>query len=150
MPTIATSTTATSTTTASATSQTTTQSTARSTQISSLVAQLVSLIQILKSLGGHVDPSLEAAVNALASVQNASSATTPAFTRDLQLGMTGDDVRVLQQYLIAAGYSLPAGASGYFGGQTRAALIAFQKAKGVIPAGGYFGPKTRALIVQNG
>ena len=152
VPTIATSTTATSTTTASATSQTTTQSAARSTQISSLVAQLVSLIQILKSLGGHVDPSLEAAVNSLASAQSASSATTPAFTRDLQLGMNGADVRALQQYLIdqnsgAAAQALAQnGVSGHFGALTQAALIEFQQARGITPATGYFGPKTRAVM----
>jgi hypothetical protein len=76
-------------------------------------------------------------------------ASTFNFTRDLHIGMRGDDVTALQQFLIANGYQIPAGATGYFGVQTRSALAAYQAANNISPAVGYFGPITRA-IVNNG
>ncbi|HYF29303.1 MAG TPA: peptidoglycan-binding protein [Candidatus Paceibacterota bacterium] len=69
-----------------------------------------------------------------------------SFTRDLTIGSTGADVTRLQQFLIARGHSIPAGATGYFGAQTRAAVAAFQAANGIAPAAGYFGPLTRAKV----
>jgi hypothetical protein len=68
------------------------------------------------------------------------------FTRDLQTGVSGKDVVQVQEFLIAQGFAIPAGATGYFGSQTRTALVAFQKAHGITPAAGYFGPKTKAFI----
>jgi hypothetical protein len=73
-------------------------------------------------------------------------ASTYNFTRDLHLGMSGDDVTALQQFLIDNGYAIPAGATGYFGLQTQAALAKFQSDHGIAPAVGYFGPVTRALV----
>ena len=67
-------------------------------------------------------------------------------TRDLDLGASGSDVTALQTFLIEKGYSIPAGATGYFGAQTQSALVAFQKANGITPAVGYYGPRTRAQI----
>lgn len=66
--------------------------------------------------------------------------------RDMEFGLVGDDVRALQTLLIAQGYSIPAGATGYFGAQTRAALAAYQGASGIAPTAGYFGPLTRAQM----
>lgn len=79
---------------------------------------------------------------------NAAAVKTPslAFTRDLYIGVSGEDVTQLQELLIAHGYQIPAGATGYFGIQTRAALAEFQKSKGISPAVGYFGPITRSFI----
>jgi hypothetical protein len=73
-------------------------------------------------------------------------ASTYNFTRDLHLGSTGDDVVALQQFLISSGYPISAGATGYFGLQTQAALAKFQSDHGITPALGYFGPITRALV----
>ncbi|HVX91411.1 MAG TPA: peptidoglycan-binding protein [Candidatus Paceibacterota bacterium] len=67
-------------------------------------------------------------------------------TRDITLGAQGADVTALQQFLIAHGFTIPAGATGYFGAQTRAALAAYQKARGIAPAAGYYGPLTRASM----
>jgi peptidoglycan hydrolase-like protein with peptidoglycan-binding domain len=73
-------------------------------------------------------------------------------SRDLTVGSRGSDVTWLQDYLIAqnagsAAVSLKAaGATGYFGSLTRAALAEYQAAKGITPAAGYFGPKTRAHL----
>ncbi|MES2225673.1 MAG: fibronectin type III domain-containing protein [Patescibacteria group bacterium] len=75
-----------------------------------------------------------------------TTAPTVSFIRDLTLGATGDDVRALQEFLLAHGFSIPAGATGYFGLQTKAALAAFQAASGIVPSVGYFGPLTRAFI----
>ena len=82
------------------------------------------------------------------------------FTQDLSLGAKGDDVYNLQLFLIsqpvepaACGESCQtaqalekAGATGFFGPLTQAALAEYQKAKGITPAIGYFGVKTRAKV----
>ena len=76
-----------------------------------------------------------------------------AFARNLEIGATGNDVKGLQVFLNTHGYQVVASGSGspgnettLFGGLTRAALVKFQKAKGITPAAGYFGPKTRAVV----
>lgn len=73
-------------------------------------------------------------------------------TRDLELGMSGDDVKELQLKLIAknAGPKARAlagvGATGYFGPYTKAAVIEFQTDQAIYPPYGYFGPRTRAVL----
>ena len=74
------------------------------------------------------------------------------FTRNLEKGMTGEDVRELQKYLNSQGFLIdttgvgsPGQESTYFGSLTQKALIKFQKYND-LPATGYFGPLTRALI----
>ena len=75
--------------------------------------------------------------------------------RDLELNMTGEDVKLLQQFLNQRGYTVnrnkgQPGSAGYetnyFGNLTRLALIKFQQANNITPSIGYFGPKTRAFI----
>ncbi|MES2931560.1 MAG: peptidoglycan DD-metalloendopeptidase family protein [Patescibacteria group bacterium] len=79
-------------------------------------------------------------------------AVATGFLRDLTLGSQGDDVIALQAFLIAedkgakADALSAAGATGYFGPMTQAALIEYQTAVGISPASGYFGPLTRARI----
>jgi hypothetical protein len=68
--------------------------------------------------------------------------------RDLQLGMTGDDVQKLQTILININYSIPAGATGFFGTQTQSALANFQRDNNVLPAQGYFGALTRSKMKE--
>ncbi len=123
---------------------------AQSPAVNALVLQLKALIAQLKALGGNVSPALEATVNALAGGSTPSSTT---FTRNLEVGSTGADVKALQVWLNANGYPIAASGAGSsgnettrFGSATRAALIKFQKAKGITPAAGYFGPKTRAAL----
>jgi hypothetical protein len=79
--------------------------------------------------------------------------TTPlVWDRDLMFGMIGDDVRRLQEALIAAASSYAAttlalhGTTTYFGLLTQAALIEYQRKEGITPAVGYFGPITRARL----
>lgn len=80
---------------------------------------------------------------------DAQTTATYTFTRDLTIGSTGADVTALQTWLLARGYSIPAGATGYFGTQTRAAVSAYQAANGIYPTAGYFGPITRAHVNQS-
>ncbi len=93
---------------------------------------------------------LQAQINALlaqiAAMQGGSMSASATFTMDLTLGSSGAEVTALQQWLISKGYSIPAGATGYFGAQTQSALAAWQAANGVTPAAGYFGPITRAKV----
>ena len=75
-----------------------------------------------------------------------------SFVRDLTVGMSGNDVLALQQFLNNHGFVIVATGPGspgyeviYFGLKTKAALIKFQAANG-LPATGYFGPMTRAKV----
>src|SRR3989344_5771370 len=80
----------------------------------------------------------------------AGSAGAATFSTNLTVGSRGDDVSALQTWLIGQVYSIPAGATGYFGSQTKAAVAAYQTAKGISPAVGYFGPITRAAVNAGG
>jgi hypothetical protein len=79
-----------------------------------------------------------------------AGAQTTTFTRDLTIGASGADVTALQNWLVSKGFSIPAGATGYFGTQTQAAVAAYQAANGITPAAGYFGPITRAKVNAGG
>lgn len=79
-------------------------------------------------------------------ISKASTFSLVQDVRNLELGMEGDDVAVLQKFLIQQGYQIPAGATGYFGLQTQYALDAYQTANSISPRGGYFGPITRAFM----
>lgn len=113
-------------------------------------AQVQSILSLLSSFGA--DASTIANVQASLTGSTPSSTTTTSttssctFTKDLTMKSSGAEVTGLQQALIAGGYSIPAGATGYFGAQTRAAVIAWQTAKGVTPSVGYFGSKSRAAF----
>jgi peptidoglycan hydrolase-like protein with peptidoglycan-binding domain len=67
------------------------------------------------------------------------------FTAYLSVGMSGAEVTALQQFLMSAGYSIPDGATGYFGSETKAAVMAYQKENG-LPSTGYVGPLTVAML----
>ena len=76
--------------------------------------------------------------------------------RNLTLGMKGDDVKTLQEILIAEGvWEKPdVGATGYFGSITRKAVIRYQEKYaseileplGLIKSTGFVGPSTRAHL----
>lgn len=83
-------------------------------------------------------------------VATAGSGMVSALGRDLSVGLTGPDVEQLQRFLIAQGFGISAGPTGYFGAQTRRAVIAFQKKHIITPAIGYFGPKTRGVAQSLG
>jgi hypothetical protein len=82
-----------------------------------------------------------------------SNITPASFSRSLTQGAKGNDVKSLQQYLNAKGFSVASSGVGskgketnLFGPATKAALIKFQKAMRITPAVGFFGPVTRAAI----
>jgi peptidoglycan hydrolase-like protein with peptidoglycan-binding domain len=99
-----------------------------------LQAQIDSLMATIASLQSQLGVS----------GSTSTSASAYVFTRALTVGDSGADVTALQNYLIGAGFSIPAGATGYFGAQTQAAVAAWQTANGVMPAAGYFGPVSQA------
>jgi surface protein len=117
------------------------QSEPTSTTLEALVSEHRTFLLGLQASG----ITLPANVTALLA-QTTTNTTSFTFTRDLELDMTGPDVTALQQLLIAQGYAIPAGATGYFGAQTQTALIQFQIAKGIVPAVGYFGAVTRVKV----
>jgi hypothetical protein len=92
-------------------------------------------------------------------VDDVSKVTVPLYnwTRDLNLGMSGSDVKALQQWLNANGYPVaPAGHPGsagnetdYYGIATTHAVAQFQTDHGIKPTKGYFGPITRDYIKKN-
>ena len=91
------------------------------------------------------------AVLALATVAGAQGY---AFNTNLTVGSRGTDVSTLQTWLIANGYSIPsvqsgAAAKGYFGSQTKTAVMQFQAAKG-LPSTGFVGPLTRGVLNAGG
>ncbi len=76
-----------------------------------------------------------------------------SFTRDLQVGSIGDDVKALQSFLNTHGFAVasvgtgsPGNETTTFGNATKAALAKFQTANGISPAAGFFGSKTRAIV----
>ncbi len=91
-----------------------------------------------------VATGLALAASMLSLAPIAHAATTCTFSADLTIGSTGMSVTCLQTELIAGGFSIPAGATGYFGTQTRAAVASWQSSKNIAPAVGYFGPISRA------
>jgi peptidoglycan hydrolase-like protein with peptidoglycan-binding domain len=67
-------------------------------------------------------------------------------TRTMQPGMTGWDVAVLQ-YLLTRRRLLHVAPNGHFGPQTEAAVIRFQKARGLVPDG-IVGPVTARRLCR--
>ncbi len=69
--------------------------------------------------------------------------------RATNFGQSGTHVKVLQTCLITAGFSIPAGATGYFGTQTKSALQSFYRTALAISDwdGLSIGPKGRAALV---
>lgn len=105
---------------------------------------------------GIADVRTQEALASIAPTPTSSNTTqAQTFSRDLEVGVTHAEVRALQQFLNARGFTVAAVGQGsrgnegtYFGARTKAALSAFQKANGITPAVGYFGPKTRAVVMQ--
>ncbi len=98
--------------------------------------------------------ALQSALRQMTGGMGGNGSTTVSLTgltvRDLTGGMKGDDVKALQLLLIAKGYPIAAGPTGYFAGQTKVALSGYQAAHGITPAQGYFGIKTRTEMKAAG
>ena len=108
--------------------------------------------------GGSFHPSYlpTQTTNSGSPATTAQTTITAKFTSDLFLGTNASYVILLQNYLNTHGFIVAksgAGSQGketaHFGSATKAALIKFQKAKGISPAVGYFGPVTRKYILSH-
>jgi len=103
---------------------------------------------------GLLGPLTLALLNNTPTVPNTTPSTnTSTYTRNLELGSTGEDVRNLQKFLNSKGYTIsstgagsPGNESTYFGPATQRALIQFQKDNNISPARGYFGPITQSKV----
>ncbi|MCR4325246.1 MAG: glycosyl hydrolase family 18 protein [Patescibacteria group bacterium] len=119
-------------------------------------------IAIFKLDGGQ-DPNMWGVLKGVASQPVATSgsvSSASAFTRGLDFGATGDDVRRLQELLntdtdtlvAESGAGSPGRETSYFGPATTHAVEKFQIKYGIAKAGnpgyGYVGPKTRAKLNQ--
>lgn len=89
----------------------------------------------------------------LSCVSKTPVSLSASLTRALGRGSQGNDVTVLQNFLISKGYLLPGNNNGFFGLLTEAAVKAFQKKEGIVSTGspsttgyGNVGPGTRAKI----
>ncbi|MEK7622026.1 MAG: peptidoglycan-binding domain-containing protein [Patescibacteria group bacterium] len=71
---------------------------------------------------------------------------TSAPVPPLQMQSSGAEVTKLQNFLISEGFPIAAGATGYFGDQTKNALMAFQTANNISPAVGYYGSITAGVV----
>lgn len=92
--------------------------------------------------------SLQAQIAALTGGSSSTTVGGSAPMGPLTNGSSGAEVTKLQNFLISKGFGITAGATGYFGGQTQAALAAFQAANGVTPASGYYGSVTAAKVAS--
>ena len=76
-----------------------------------------------------------------------------AFLRSLTQGAQGNDVNALQKFLLDRGFAIPAGATGYFGGQTKAALVMWQVKNEIVTptqvGSGIFGPLSRGMFSRS-
>lgn len=116
--------------------------------------QIQAILDVLVSF--KVDAAILASVREAlegTSVGSVTSAAVSVFKANLTIGSLGSEVKALQQFLNSHGYPVAASGAGSpgnettrFGALTKAALIKYQKAKGITPAVGYFGPITRAAM----
>lgn len=120
--------------------------------LQTLLLQLRLWILQEKAKGNAVPAAAEALVT-----QTEAKTKVSQITRTLSIGMIGDDVKLLQQFLNNKGFTITAsgaGSPGYetmkFGFATKAALVKFQLENGITPASGIFGPKTRAYLESIG
>nr|MBP6905040.1 peptidoglycan-binding protein [Candidatus Paceibacterota bacterium] len=97
-------------------------------------------------------------VGALAAVAIFASAASAAYTHTglLKMGMTSSQVMSLQQALNSHGFLVSttgAGSPGmesmYFGAKTKAAVMAYQSAKGLSPVDGMVGNITGTSLMAN-
>lgn len=114
--------------------------------------QLRERIEALESLIAKLKLDIE---DSSVGEQSTPESTVCDFTRDLTLGMRGEDVKCLQKtlnkldfVLAETGPGSPGQENTYFGGLKRDALSKFQSKKGIVPAVGYFGPITRNFFSQ--
>jgi hypothetical protein len=125
-------------------------------------SQISSIISLLQSFGADAATisNVQASLNGQPTSGTGGSTSTGgscsvSWTRDLQAGSSGSDVKMLQQILnmwpetmiSASGAGSPGNETMTFGPATKAAVIKFQMKYGITPAAGYAGAKTRAQLM---
>ncbi len=115
-------------------------------------AQVQSILSLLSSFGANAATiaNVNAALTGAPVTTPPSTTSACSFSRNLTIGSSGADVTCLQSALIGAGFSISAGATGYFGTQTRTAVASWQSSKNIAPAVGYFGSISRAAFNLGG
>ncbi len=117
--------------------------------------QINAILGLLESFGAEqaVIDNVELALTGQPVTPPPTVPVVDLFTRDLFVGVTGPDVRRLQQWLNGANYTVattgagsPGNETEYFGERTRSAVAAYQVANNISPTAGYFGPLTRASV----
>ncbi len=124
-----------------------------------LEAQITALLQQLAALQAQLRSAEQAALTP------SPALTAPltivdrhrfcrAYSRELKRGLSGDDVRALQEFLITEGM-FAGEPTGYFGPITVEALQAWQAREGIVSSGseaatgwGVFGPRTHAHFTR--
>jgi peptidoglycan hydrolase-like protein with peptidoglycan-binding domain len=121
-------------------------------QIEALLRQLSSLETRLADAETRVTPPPQAQTEA--PIITERHRFCRAYVRELRRGMSGDDVRALQEFLINEGM-FSSEPTGYFGPITTEALRAWQAREGIVSLGneattgwGVFGPRTRLHFMQ--
>ncbi len=116
-------------------------------QITTILAQLSQLQQKMAAASTTV------AMSAATSSDMTLPSSCPILARALSRGSTGDDVLMLQKYLIGQGLLAEGSASGYYGALTEAAVQKWQSSHSLISKGsalltgwGIIGAQTRAAI----
>lgn len=118
-------------------------------------AQIQSILSLLSSFGAGADTinNVQAALNGQPT-SGTTSTSGYTFSKNLTVGSTGADVMNLQKVLngdadtqvAASGAGSPGKETSTFGPATKAAVIKYQKKRGISPASGYVGPLTRTSL----
>lgn len=152
--------TSTSTTGTSGTSSTGTTSGSSTAQRQQLLAQLISTLRALliqaQAMGIPLPAGTEKFLSGTSSTGAPVVKKLSAISASLLLNSKGEDVKLLQNFLIAQDKGSAAnnlakfGATGNFGSVTKNALLEWQKAVGIPGANGVFGPATKAYLKSIG
>ncbi len=102
------------------------------------------------SVTGIVDEATQKELNVIASSENRLDIPEDylVFTTNMKLGDKSEAVYALQHYLIYEGSLSNENNNGYFGKNTKAAVMKFQKKYDIDPVSGYVGYKTRHKMQQ--
>lgn len=108
------------------------------------------LAQLMSNSSFQSAPSQSTTIGPSPVYGPAQPAVTKYPTMSLEPGMTGSFVTQLQRWLLSKGYSIPDGATGYYGNQTKSAVASLQSALGVSVGqyAGYYGAATLAKLQQ--
>lgn len=123
-------------------------------ELSNLMIILRSLLIQLNNMGGKLPPGSEKYLVSDSLID--SSKKPSSIIRDLFLTSQGNDVKLLQEFLINQNKGQfskqlqQAGVTGYFGMVTKQALSEYQKSIGIKPSNGYFGKITKSFLVSLG